>query len=260
MTLLLKKKMHDIGLSEKETDVYLALLEMGSASAQDLSIKSATNRATTYAMLEALRTRGLVGTVERGGVTIFIADDPFQLMRSLHAEGAALEKKLETARGVIPHLQSLFDMSRERNNVRVFEGAESIRVIQNEIVRSAERRFYTITNITLALRHWPRSADDHREAVYKKGFRGHVIFVYDASEPIPAMPAFADEHERRYLPMAKFPIEGELSLYNGDTAAFVTLQDTPTAVTITNKTHHDLLMHCFNSLWDAAKLYSIDIR
>ena len=54
-----------IGLSENETGAYLALLELGSATAQDISKKSGIKRATTYVQLEALMQLGLVTSFEK---------------------------------------------------------------------------------------------------------------------------------------------------------------------------------------------------
>ncbi len=258
--MLLKKKIIDLGLSDKETQVYVALLELGTANAQDLSIKSGINRASTYAMLESLQKRGLIGSLEREGVTVFIADEPYQLLRSLQTEGEELEKKLAAARSVIPQLQELFNMSRDRNKVRVFEGKESIRVIQNEVLRSKQREFYNITNLSLALKHWPVTGDDYRKGVYAKEFIGHVIIVYDATENVPKLPAFAGETERRYLPMAKFPISGELSLYDGDKIALITLEDPIVAISIENKVVFDMLHVLFQCLWEVAAQYNIDLK
>ena len=49
-----------LGLSDKEARVYLALLELGTASAQTVSTKSYIKKPTTYLALEELRKKGLL--------------------------------------------------------------------------------------------------------------------------------------------------------------------------------------------------------
>jgi sugar-specific transcriptional regulator TrmB len=56
------KELRHFGLSDKEAAVYLASLNLGPASVQDLSHKSKVNRATTYVVIESLTTQGLMST------------------------------------------------------------------------------------------------------------------------------------------------------------------------------------------------------
>ena len=64
------------GLSEKEARVYLAALELGQASVQDIAKKSAVNRATTYLMIESLEKRGLMYKLIKNKKKLFAADTP----------------------------------------------------------------------------------------------------------------------------------------------------------------------------------------
>ena len=59
------KELEHLGLTEKESRVYLAALEMGPSPVQDISHKAHVNRATTYVMIESLSARGLMSTFQR---------------------------------------------------------------------------------------------------------------------------------------------------------------------------------------------------
>lgn len=45
------------GMSQKEAEVYLALLELGSAKVSDVSKQSSVNRSSAYVVLETLKER-----------------------------------------------------------------------------------------------------------------------------------------------------------------------------------------------------------
>ncbi|OHE33815.1 MAG: hypothetical protein A3J94_16070 [Syntrophus sp. RIFOXYC2_FULL_54_9] len=62
----LKKQLEHLGLSDKESKVYLAALELGPTPVQDISHKAHVNRATTYVMIESLSARGLMSTFQKG--------------------------------------------------------------------------------------------------------------------------------------------------------------------------------------------------
>ena len=52
--------LEEIGLSEKEAKIYLALLQVDRDTIQDLATKTGINRTTVYPVLETLQKKGLV--------------------------------------------------------------------------------------------------------------------------------------------------------------------------------------------------------
>lgn len=260
--MIIDKKIQELGLTDKEAKVYVALLELGQATAQQLSIKSGINRATTYVMLDTLQSRGVVSTIEKEKKTFFMIEDPFALIKSLEEEQKDLEERMGKAKKVIPELQLIYNLSRDRSHVRLFEGKESIRIIQNEIARSKSKSFHSITNISLAHETWPQNDKDHRQPIYKKGFKEHLIICYDQNKPVPDVTPFGKGKgtERRYLPQNKFPIEAEITLYDTNKVAIVTLRDNIVGVTIENDEIFSTMKVLFDSLWETAKGYKISFK
>src|SRR3989338_647839 len=60
------KILTEIGLTQKESEVYLALVELGSSSASNIIQKTGFHRAVVYDLLERLIEKGLVGHVVKG--------------------------------------------------------------------------------------------------------------------------------------------------------------------------------------------------
>src|SRR3989344_1182878 len=61
-----KEALLGVGLTEKESEVYLALIELGSSSAGQIIQKTGLHRAVVYDLLERLIEKGLVGNVFKG--------------------------------------------------------------------------------------------------------------------------------------------------------------------------------------------------
>ena len=56
----LKLNLQSFGFSEKETIVYVALLELGKGTVRQISSKAGINRTTSYDILGSLSNKGLV--------------------------------------------------------------------------------------------------------------------------------------------------------------------------------------------------------
>jgi len=79
----LKKALNQIGLEEKEAEVYLAALELGPATIQDIARKSEINRTTVYQMLKNLKSQGLISETTSGKRKLILAAEPANLKRIL---------------------------------------------------------------------------------------------------------------------------------------------------------------------------------
>src|SRR3989338_3643963 len=117
-----------IGLSENEARVYLALLELGSATAQEISRKSGIKRATPYVQLEALAELGLVTSFEKTAAnkkglpagkagaskTYFRAEDPEYLVKIIEREKKTAGERERALGDVLPKLGKLYSSAGER--------------------------------------------------------------------------------------------------------------------------------------------------
>jgi len=90
---MLIKKLEEIGLSDKEAKVYIAVLELGEGSASEIAKKSEVNRATVYFTLENLMKLGLVSATNEEKKQKFVPEDPSQLENIITKQQQELEQK-----------------------------------------------------------------------------------------------------------------------------------------------------------------------
>jgi len=98
-----------IGLNEKEAKVYLALLELGPATAYRIAPKAGIKRSIAYVVLENLQTKGLVSVVPQGERRLFVADDPGKLL-------GEMEQRKELYKRFLPNLEALYSDASKRKN------------------------------------------------------------------------------------------------------------------------------------------------
>jgi sugar-specific transcriptional regulator TrmB len=77
-----EKALEYLGLTEKESAVYLSLLSLGKANVSDVSSHSKLKRPTTYLILEELRKKELVLKVPHVKKAIYYAVDPDAFFRT----------------------------------------------------------------------------------------------------------------------------------------------------------------------------------
>lgn len=112
----------DLGLTKNKGAVYLAALEIGTGSAQEIAKKAVLPRTTVHEILQHLVALGLVSFVTRGRARTYTAESP-QKLNSLLKEK---ERRLE---GVLPELATLLNTSGIKPKVRYYEGLEGVKTV-----------------------------------------------------------------------------------------------------------------------------------
>ncbi len=65
------ERVKEIGLTDKEARVYLSILELGEATAAEISKRSEIQRTTSYNIIPILQKKGLIDSSEKNGVKYF---------------------------------------------------------------------------------------------------------------------------------------------------------------------------------------------
>ncbi|HBU06575.1 MAG TPA: hypothetical protein DEB09_00655 [Candidatus Magasanikbacteria bacterium] len=116
----LDRLLNQIGFSKNEARVYMAALESGPSSAQDLAERAQLPRTTVYSILEHLVERGVVGKTAKQGKTRFLADPPEKLLSILNDLRVQVEKSL-------PQLEAIYNKSETKPKIYFYEGKGAIR-------------------------------------------------------------------------------------------------------------------------------------
>ncbi len=124
--------LEDIGLSEKEVAVYLALLQLGEETASRISEIAKLNRITTYTLLKSLQEKGFCSVFEKNKVQYFKPLKPEHIM-------GLLEEKKDKIKTIVPLLKQKEKTVSEKPEVMLFEGKKGILSALNIIINDSKK-------------------------------------------------------------------------------------------------------------------------
>lgn len=126
------QELQSFGLSEKEAKVYLASLDLGRATADQLAKQAGVKRSTTYVQVESLMKKGLMSTYQEDKKTYFAPESPDNLRRIFELERQKFDLNEKNLNKTLPDLSRMFESAGERPVVRFFEGKEGITAIRDD--------------------------------------------------------------------------------------------------------------------------------
>lgn len=106
--------LQQLGLSDKEAKTYLASLELGSATAQEIAKKTNLKRPTVYFVINRLIQLGLMSSFEKGKKTYFTAESPERLIALAARQRRKVVALEEELQNILPQLNNLFQLSGEK--------------------------------------------------------------------------------------------------------------------------------------------------
>ena len=128
------EKLKQIGLNDKESQVYLALLELEDALVSEISEKTKINRSLLYSILEELADKGIVTYILKNNVRYYRAAEPSKILSMIKEK----EKVLES---ILPDLISMHKPRKNKPVVEILEGKEGIKTILNDVLRQRQEWF-----------------------------------------------------------------------------------------------------------------------
>jgi|GEM_PF-6880664 len=106
------------GLKEREAEAYLALLELGKATASQIAQKTGMQRPNCYAVLDSLVAQG-IATLLPSEKRIYLPADPQKLAEQL-------SNKYKVFNNLLPQLRGLYQASSTRPRVQFYDGLDSL--------------------------------------------------------------------------------------------------------------------------------------
>jgi len=129
------------GLDEKEVKVYLAGLEIGTASVLELARRTELPRTTLYPTLERLEHKGVFKVGKQKNTTVYIAELPEVLQRQMEERSVLFEKTL-------PALETIHGSVHNGPGVTFYEGSDGFKRVWKAIIGSGVKEYRLITSGT----------------------------------------------------------------------------------------------------------------
>ena len=245
------KQLQHLGLSDKEASVYMASLELGSDTVQEIANRAEVKRANTYVVIEKLMGKGLMSSVEKGKKTLYQVEDPKQLLRLIEEQEDDIKKKEQEFKKHLPELETLFDIAEEKPKVRYFEGKEGLIAIREDYFKAKDKEvvgFFALDEEKKIFSEEERKKANQRRVSKKIKFKLLYTREDGKFEKNPELTI------ARFIPKDKFPLSSSFILYDNK-VGIVSLRGKLVGVIIENKEIANTLKSIFDLAWEGAKQY-----
>jgi sugar-specific transcriptional regulator TrmB len=248
---MINKLFEQLNFSEKESRVYLALMELGSTKATDIAKKTGLNRTSVYDLLEVLLRKGLVSKYKKGSATLFNAHDPKQLLSYLDREkeetAKNIEKQKQKVSELLPQLISLQNIYTTKPKVQFFEGEKGMREAYEDTLTSKEI-IMAYANVETMHEGLPNFFPEYYKRRAEKKIFIRAIMPRNALSLERAKHNQEEMRDTRLLPETEMTFSPEVNIYNNK--ILIASWKEKMAIIIESKELADLQKMTFNLLWN----------
>ncbi len=235
----------DVGFSERESRVYLALLELGSTTTGPLVKKSGVPNSKVYEILESLQKKGLVSWIVKGKTKYFQGVEPKKILGLFREKEREIEK-------CIPFLESKRLEAKERSSVELFECVPAIRNMFITMISDARKGecWYGFSTGTTSSKEEIR---DFYEwwGKRKVKLKDHLLISKEHRAEFEKAHHKSLKDMKNILRYSNVAFPGDVAIFRSK-VVILNWEDTPTATLITSKNIAKQYKDFFVGLWNKA--------
>ena len=235
-----KKILENLGLTAVEIEVYLAIIDLGSCLAGEITRKTGIHRRTVYDAIERLVEKGVISYIKTNNRKYFEAYPPKKLLE-------IVREKESLINSAIPELQKRFEFSKEKKETLFFRGKQALKTIFDDQIEEGKEVLVIASTIEvnkILEYYFPKFNLQRKEKniklkmLFSESLKGDKII-----KRIPLA-------EIRYLP--KHESNVSTNIY-GNKISIVVWGENPTATLIKEKAIADAYKNYFGMLWQNSK-------
>lgn len=240
-----------IGLSDKEATLYLAGLQLGPASIQDLASESGLKRTTIYEIIKSLQEKKLVNQSQNNKKKVFIMEEPENV-------GLFLKQRESIFKQILPELESLQNQNAKKPAVRVYEGKLGLEKIYDDMIKkpgeilalAAPKDLISKGMLEFLREDW----EPRRIAGGVKLRRVNINLTGDHRKDYKIFPKPKEHEEVRYLPVDDYPFTVGIYIYRQKVAFVSYHQDEMFGIVLRSPTVSFTLRSTFEHFWSFTTL------
>ena len=243
----------EAGLTDGETRVYLALLEIGSSTIGPILEKSGITRSIIYRILEKLIKKGLVSYITKEKTKYYQAAQPNKLLDYMDTREKQLQKNRNKIERMLPQL-ILKQKAAKKSEANMYEGFKGL-------MTAYDKRYDKLKKgDEVVIYGLPPSQPEYHHAYWKKanakldklGIKSKLLYHPDVTDKN------LKNRNRYKLCQAKrmpFNIESPswVMVYKDVTLIAIPQGDMPFAFEITNQKVADSFKNYFKVMWKQSK-------
>jgi len=237
-----------LGFSDKEIRVYLALLSSGTSSVRKIAKDTDLNRGSVYEALKSLRETGLVAVYQKHKKPYFLAEDPEKLIEVVERREQGIITLKRQVNELLPELKSLHSHGDDRPSVKYYEGMKGLGIVLKDIIATMTEvggdREYRAFSAPVLREYIGRNFPSFTKERIARQIRGRVLVVGRGSE------------ERPLIEQRSIPTEESIPTYTyiyGPKVAFISLDEdeSPVGVIVEDARVAETQRIIFENAWNS---------
>lgn len=240
----IKETLIKIGLEQEEADVYLAGLELGQSSVQEIAKKAGTKRPTTYKILAKLIEKGLFFQLLKGKKRLFAAESPEKLLNEVRQREFQLKD-------ILPEIKSLYNTDKIKPTIRFYEGVNGAISVYEDILASVPNNSEILSYTGLA-GLFKDFSKDYAKSFFQRRVKRNIktrIIALDSEESREWQKHAAFElREIILVPDSSTLFSGDTEIY-ANKVALISYQENFMAVVIESKEISNMQRFIFELAW-----------
>ena len=125
--------LREIGLTESEIKVYIALLTLGSSTSGPLTQKSGVARSKIYEVLERLISKSLVSYIVKQKTKYYQAEDPIMIQEYLDLKEKNYRQQRIRVDKLIAQLQAEKQSVKKQSDAQLYSGFRGIQTVHEHM-------------------------------------------------------------------------------------------------------------------------------
>ena len=243
-------QLEKIGLKEKESKIYLALLKEGSSLANSLAKETNILRSSIYDYLDILLDKGFITYVIKSGKKYFQSVDPQKIIDQFIEKK---EREEQTLKSIVSELIKLQSISKQKSKIEVFEGKEGMKSAMSYVLKDKPKEILVYGSsgvgyklLPFYLEHW------HNERVKNK-IKLKIIYndLPESRTRIKRGPSLKYS-EIRFMEVNHSSLTGTL-IYNNKILLTIWNLESPFAILIESESVAESYKDNFEILWKNSK-------
>ena len=240
--------LRQLNFSKNESDVYLASLELGLSSAQDIAKKAGIKRTTAYSVLDYLVQKGIVAKTEIKSKTRFLVEPPEKLLSMVTNLQSELSK-------LMPELQAIYNAKPTKPKITFYEGDMAVQNVYDDTLKEKPEEIL----------EWNTNKFFEKPTVDQRYIEKRVELNIKAKRMASIGSTWHKKHkaldkqelsETLILPKDKFNLDIEVNIYNNK-IAFLNYAENMSVI-IESKAIADAMKKVYELSWLGAKSIEVE--
>jgi sugar-specific transcriptional regulator TrmB len=248
---MINEVLRKIGLTEYETKVYIALLDLGKATSGEILQTANLNTGKIYEILNLLKNKGFISEIKESGVKKFSPADPKRIHDFLEEKKVEIQKQEQDFNEIVPKLMEKINATKESQKVEVFYGFKGLKTAhKKETDRYSFKETVRVLGVMAREKYDKKIYEFYGFNIYPKRIQSKVkikkILDLGAKKN-------RNDHEKEAL-IKYFPYISPVAIVTiKDLTIIDILSKNPITITIESKEVSDSFIQQFELLWKMSK-------